>query len=64
VSNRLVVDPVKCVGHGVCVELLPDWLSLDEWGYPVVPRRALPGRLAPQARQAVLACPALALHLL
>lgn len=33
---RLVVDRVACTGHGICATLLPEQLSLDEWGYPVV----------------------------
>ncbi|MBC8092026.1 MAG: ferredoxin [Pseudonocardia sp.] len=60
---RLVVDPVRCVGHGVCAETIPQWLTLDEWGYPIVPPRPVRPSLLPLAREAVVICPALALHL-
>lgn len=57
----LVVDPVACDGYGSCCELLPEWLSADEWGYPVIPEDDLPEHLVPLAKRAVKACPKLAL---
>ena len=33
---RLRVDPVACDAFGYCAELLPERVTLDEWGYPVV----------------------------
>jgi ferredoxin len=63
-SPRLLLNPIECAGHGACAELLPELISLDEWGYPIVD----PGPLAPgmerHARKAVNACPTLALRLL
>lgn len=32
----LAVDRIACTGHGICASLLPEQVSLDEWGYPVV----------------------------
>lgn len=32
----VVVDRVACTGHGVCAAILPDQVTLDEWGYPIV----------------------------
>ena len=32
----LVVDPVRCDGTGVCAELLPERISVDPWGYPII----------------------------
>ena len=32
-KSRLIVDPIACTGHGACAELLPEVISLDEWGY-------------------------------
>jgi len=61
--SRLRVNPVACAGHGTCAGLLPEMITLDEWGYPVVPGVPVPPRLARQARQAVRDCPALALLL-
>jgi ferredoxin len=63
VTSKLRVNPIACSGHGLCAELLPELISLDEWGYPVIAGQAVPPRLARQARRAVTDCPALALRL-
>ena len=60
----LRVNPINCTGHGVCAELLPELISVDEWGYPIVDPRPVPSALERDARRAVAACPALALKLL
>jgi ferredoxin len=60
---RLQVNPVACDGHGLCAELLPELVSLDEWGYPVLSEETVPDQLRRAARRAVTACPALALLL-
>ncbi|MBA3906419.1 MAG: ferredoxin [Pseudonocardiales bacterium] len=60
---RLRVDPINCHAHGVCAELLPEVISLDEWGYPIVENEDLPPELVKAARRAVQSCPALALSL-
>ena len=62
-TRKLRVNPIACSGHGLCAELLPELISLDEWGYPVIADQAVPPRLARQARRAVTDCPALALRL-
>jgi ferredoxin len=65
-SRRLRVDPTGCRAHGLCAELLPELVDLDEWGYPVLSDRTstvVPGPLVDAARTAVAACPALALRL-
>ena len=59
---RLDVDRIACRGHGLCAGLLPEAITLDDWGYPVV-RPDLPPGLARAARRTVSACPALALRL-
>ena len=61
--HQLVVDPVACDGYGACVELLPEWISSDEWGYPMIPREPVPAHLVPLARRAVKQCPRMALTL-
>jgi ferredoxin len=58
---RLLVDWVSCDGQGLCAELLPEAITLDEWGYPVIDSRPLARELEPLARRAVAACPKLAL---
>ena len=62
-KTRLTVDPIACTGHGACAELFPEWIRLDDWGYPMVDRAAVPDELLPHARRAVAACPTLALRL-
>ncbi|GAB3589701.1 hypothetical protein GCM10027446_02820 [Angustibacter peucedani] len=63
---RLRVDWPRCEAHGLCHELLPEVVALDEWGYPLVGREGpgeVPPELADLARQAVSACPTIALRL-
>lgn len=62
-GKKLRVNPIDCVGHGLCAELLPELISLDEWGYPIVDSQPVPRSLERQARRAVTDCPALALQL-
>lgn len=62
-KKQLRVNPIDCCGHGVCAELLPEMISMDEWGYPLLDPRPVPRGLERQARRAVAGCPALALRL-
>ena len=41
---RIVIDPVACDAYGFCAELLPEAISLDEWGYPDRGRQAAAAR--------------------
>ena len=61
-TEKLLVNPIECEGHGVCAELLPEMVTLDEWGYPIVDGRPLPPGLERDARAAVSACPTQALR--
>ena len=63
-SRVLRLNPVACAGHGACAELLPELITLDEWGYPVVADGPVPRSLDKHARRAVTDCPVLALKLL
>jgi ferredoxin len=63
VSARLVVNPITCTGHGLCAELFPEWIQLDDWGYPIIDPRPIPDHLMTHARRAVTTCPTLALLL-
>jgi ferredoxin len=62
-SHRLRVNPIACEAHGMCAELLPEAITLDEWGYPIVDDRPLPPALLDHARRAAQACPTFALLL-
>ena len=57
---RLLVDPVRCVGVGICLHVAPEVVRSDSWGYPIVtdPTDARADR---QADAAVRACPRRAL---
>lgn len=59
----LRVDPIACRAHGLCAEELPEAITLDEWGYPMLPQGLLPAPLIRRARAAAAACPVLALRL-
>jgi ferredoxin len=61
-TMKLQIDPIACTGHGLCADLLPELIELDEWGYPII-HDGVPPDLAAHARRAVNSCPALALRL-
>ncbi|MGW2618974.1 ferredoxin [Streptomyces sp. NPDC001500] len=61
-SRTLRIDRIACTGHGLCAELLPELIDLDEWGYPIAVHPTVPEGLRTHARRAVAACPRLALH--
>ncbi len=60
---HLRVDPIACAAHGLCAELFPEWVSLDEWGYPLIKDDAVPRHAMTHAKRAVAQCPTLALRL-
>lgn len=60
-GRRIVVNPIACEGHGLCAELLPEMIRLDDWGYPVIDPSPVPPHLEAHLRRAVSACPTLAL---
>jgi ferredoxin len=60
---RLRCNPIECDGHGLCAELFPERIRLDDWGYPVIADEPIPRDLEPHARRAADACPTLALGL-
>ncbi len=62
-SKRLLVDPIACDGHGLCAELFPEWIELDDWGYPIINPGQVPHGLEEHARRAIRDCPKLALRL-
>lgn len=62
-SWRLRVNPITCDAHGLCAELLPEMIALDDWGYPIVEGGPVPADLLEHARRAAEACPTLALLL-
>jgi ferredoxin len=55
-SPHLVLD------GAVCAEALPELITLDDWGFPIIARQ-VPGDLEDQAAETVRLCPRLALRL-
>jgi ferredoxin len=64
---KLHIDWTLCDGRGGCVELLPEVLDTDPWGYPLPhdgsKEPEVHPALAQHAKRAVTLCPRLALRL-
>ena len=62
-SDRVVlrIDRIRCDGHGLCAEMLPELVRLDDWGYPIIAPGPVPRHLLAHAQKAVAGCPVLAL---
>lgn len=60
---RLRVDPIGCDGRGLCAELLPEMITLDDWGFPIIRDADVPAGLLDEAAETVRLCPRLALRL-
>jgi len=62
VRGRLRVNPTLCTGYGYCAEIVPELISVDDWGYPILSRANIQSDgLLKLARRAVATCPRLAL---
>jgi len=62
----LQVNPILCDGFGHCVELAPELVKLDEWGYPIISSEPTPfgdARVHESARYAERGCPRQALRI-
>jgi ferredoxin len=64
IIRKLGVNPIACQAHGMCIEVLPELISGDPWGYPVIAPGGVPAELMPLARRAVSSCPTMALLLM
>jgi ferredoxin len=60
-AKRIVVNHIECEGHGLCAELLPEMIRLDDWGYPIIDPSPVPAHLEAHLKRAIAACPTLAL---
>jgi ferredoxin len=60
---KLEIDWARCDGHGLCAELLPDRITRDEWGFPLIARTEVSLDETKSVRRVVSICPALALRL-
>jgi ferredoxin len=62
-AEVLRVDRIRCKGYGMCAELLPEVIALDDWGYPILRPGPVPQTLTAHADRAVDVCPVMALRL-
>ncbi|OMH34891.1 ferredoxin [Tersicoccus sp. Bi-70] len=56
------VDPTACAAHGLCAAWLPERVTLDEWGYPLVDGTPLDPATRRRAERAAAECPVRAFH--
>ena len=63
----LHIDWTRCDARGSCMELLPELLQPDRWGYPLARTGgsdvAVPAHLEQAAADAAALCPVLALRI-
>jgi ferredoxin len=59
---KLKIDMTACEARGLCAEVLPELISLDDWGFPIISTE-VPRELRQPALEAVRLCPRLALRL-
>jgi ferredoxin len=62
-SEVLRLNPLRCDAQGLCAELFPEWITYDDWGYPIIRPDAIPEHLRDHACRAVNSCPRVALAL-
>ncbi len=62
-ERRLRVDWIKCDGYGLCGDMAPDLIELDDWRYPILLPVPIEGGLVQDALRAVDCCPMKALVL-
>jgi len=62
--HKLTWHPIRCTGHGLCAEIFPQRVELDDWGYPVISLDPIPPEMLQWAARAVAACPERALRLI
>jgi ferredoxin len=60
---RLRVDWIRCDGYGLCGDLVPELIDLDDWRYPIVRPGPVDSGLVHDAQRAVDCCPMKALVL-
>jgi ferredoxin len=62
-ARRLRINPIACDGRGLCAEVLPEMITLDDWGFPIISGGDIPAALRPAAEEAIRLCPRLALRI-
>jgi hypothetical protein len=59
----LVNSPAGTAPVSASDATFPEWIRLDDWGFPIVDPRPVPAGLEEHAARAVKECPSLALRL-
>jgi ferredoxin len=59
---ELRVNWILCDGYGLCSDLAPELIDVDDWRYPMVRPGGVPDELLDGARRAVDCCPMRALR--
>ncbi|OGO53628.1 MAG: hypothetical protein A2V85_00400 [Chloroflexi bacterium RBG_16_72_14] len=62
-ERRLRVDWVRCDGYGLCGDMLPELIDLDEWRFPILRAGPVDRDLLHDAQRAADCCPMKALIL-
>jgi ferredoxin len=62
-TSRITINPAACDAYGYCAELLPESITLDEWGYPILDDGTVPPELLAAAKRAARDCPRRAITL-
>ena len=60
---ELRVNWILCDGYGLCGDILPELIGLDDWRYPIIRPGGVPRELLDVAQRAVDICPMHALRL-
>ncbi|MDT7549689.1 MAG: ferredoxin [Actinomycetota bacterium] len=63
-ESTIRIDWKSCDARGLCAELVPELIKLDEWGYPIVQPGVVPKPLMGHVKRAAAACPTLAVHVI
>ena len=59
----LRIDPTMCQGIAMCAHIATNTITLDPWGYPIIPADELTENQVREAHKAVRACPRRALFI-
>ena len=60
---HLKIDWILCDGYGLCGDLAPDLIALDDWRYPILDPGPVDRDRLHEAQRAVDCCPMKALRL-
>lgn len=61
---RIRVDPIKCQGYGICIELAEPYFERDDWGLVQAKRNVEAGPDDHALLKAVEQCPIKAIRLI